>query len=161
MTTHSSILSWEISWTEEPGSLQSMRSQTVRHDLVTKNKNPDTTSYKHSTIWYVYITFLSLFLTMRAALFISQCLAQCTKVKVAQLCLTLCNPMDCIGLNSPGQNTGVGSLSLLQGIFPTQGSNPGVLHCRQILYQLSHKGTIFFKSWILSFNIFIVALFCV
>ena len=39
--------------------------------------------------------------------------------------------------NSPGQNTGVGSLSLLQGIFPTQGSNPGLMHCRQILYQLS------------------------
>ena len=37
MTTHSSILSWEISWTEEPGSLQSMRSQTVRHDLVTEH----------------------------------------------------------------------------------------------------------------------------
>ena len=42
--------------------------------------------------------------------------------------------------NSPGQNTGVKSLSLLQGIFPTQGSNPGLPHCRQILYQLSHKG---------------------
>ena len=41
--------------------------------------------------------------------------------------------------NSPGQNTGVGSLSLLQGIFPTQGSNPDLLHCRRILYQLSHK----------------------
>ena len=43
--------------------------------------------------------------------------------------------------NSPGQDTGVGSLSLLQGIFPTQGSNPGLLHCRQILYQLSHQGS--------------------
>ena len=41
--------------------------------------------------------------------------------------------------NSPGQNTGVGSLSL-QGIFPTQGSNPGLPHCRRILYQLSHEG---------------------
>ena len=41
--------------------------------------------------------------------------------------------------NSPGQNTGVGSLSLLQEIVPTQGSTPGLLHCRQILYQLSHK----------------------
>ena len=41
--------------------------------------------------------------------------------------------------NSPGQNTGVGRLSLLQEIFPTQGSNPGLLHCRCILYQLSHK----------------------
>ena len=43
--------------------------------------------------------------------------------------------------NSPGQNTRVGSLFLLQGIFPTQGSNPGLPHCRQILYQLSHKGS--------------------
>ena len=43
--------------------------------------------------------------------------------------------------NSPGQNTGVGSLSLLQGIFSTQGSNAGLLHCRRILYQLSHKGS--------------------
>ena len=46
----------------------------------------------------------------------------------------LCSPW-----NSPGQNTGVGSLSLLQGIFPTQGSNLGLLHCRRILYQLRHK----------------------
>ena len=43
--------------------------------------------------------------------------------------------------NSPGQNTGVGSPSLLQGIFPIQGSNPGLPHCRQILYQLSHQGS--------------------
>ena len=42
--------------------------------------------------------------------------------------------------DSPGQNTGVRSLSLLQGIFPTQGSNPGFPHCRRILYQLSHQG---------------------
>ena len=40
-----------------------------------------------------------------------------------------------------GQNPGVGSLSFLQGVFPTQASNPGLLHCRQILYQLSHKGS--------------------
>ena len=43
--------------------------------------------------------------------------------------------------NSPGQNTGLGSCSLLQGIFPTQGSNPGLPHCRQILYQLKHQGS--------------------
>ena len=42
--------------------------------------------------------------------------------------------------NSPGQNTGVDSLSLLQGIFPTQGSNSGLLHCRWILYQVSYEG---------------------
>ena len=64
-------------------------------------------------------------------------------MKVVQSCLNLCDPMDCIvhARNSPGQNTGVGSLSLLQGIFPTQGSNSGLLHCRRILYQLSHKGS--------------------
>ena len=43
--------------------------------------------------------------------------------------------------NSPGQNTGVGSLSLLQQIFLTQESNPGLLHCRWILYQLSYQGS--------------------
>ena len=98
----------------------------------------------------------------------------------AQLCLTLCDPVD-YTWNSLGHNTGVGSLSLLQGIFPIQGSNPGlpalqadslpaepqgmpkntgvsslsllqqifltqesnwgVMHCRQILYQLSYQGS--------------------
>ena len=50
--------------------------------------------------------------------------------------------------NSPGQNTGVGSLSLFQGIFPTQGSNPGLMHCRWILYQLSHKGSPRKLEWV-------------
>ena len=102
-------------------------------------------------------------------------------VKVAQSCLTLCDPMDCIvhgilqarilewvAFPSPGdllnpaieprsptlqadslptepqgkpKNIGVGSLSLLQRIFPTQESNRGLLHCRQILYQLSYQGS--------------------
>ena len=43
--------------------------------------------------------------------------------------------------NSPGQNTGVGSLSFLQGIFPTQRLNPGLPHCSQILNQLSYEGS--------------------
>ena len=63
------------------------------------------------------------------------------KVKVAQLCLTLQPHGLCSPWNSPGWNTGVGSLSLLQGIFPTQGSNPGLLHSKWILYQLSQKGS--------------------
>ena len=50
--------------------------------------------------------------------------------------------------NFPGQNIGVGSLSLLQGIFPTQGSNPGLPHCRQILYQLSHQGSPRILEWV-------------
>ena len=110
----------------------------------------------------------------------------CHCVLAAQLCPTLCNPMDCsppgssihgifqtrvlewiaisfsrdlpnLGIESrspapwadsllsgpPGKpmNTGVGSLSLLQGIVPTQELNRGLLRCRQILYQLSHQGS--------------------
>ena len=68
------------------------------------------------------------------------------EVKLAQLCLTLWTLYS--PWNSPGQNTGVGSLSLLQGIFPTQGSNPGLPHCRQILCQLSHMGALRLQKWI-------------
>ena len=50
--------------------------------------------------------------------------------------------------NSPGQNTGVGSVFLLRGIFPTQGSNPGLPHSRQIPYQLSHKGSPRTLEWV-------------
>ena len=103
-----------------------------------------------------------------------------SEVKVAQLCPTHCDPMDCavhgilqartvewVAFPSPGdlpnpgieprspalqadsllaepegkpENTGVGRLSLLQHIFPTQESNQGLLHCRQILYELSYQG---------------------
>ena len=50
--------------------------------------------------------------------------------------------------NSLGQNTGVGSLSLLKWIFPTQGSNPGLSHCRWNFYQLSHKGRLRTLEWV-------------
>ena len=64
------------------------------------------------------------------------------KVKAAQSCPTLCDPMDyTVHGILQGQDTGVSSLSLLQGIFPTQGLNPGIPHCGQILYQLNHKGS--------------------
>ena len=60
-------------------------------------------------------------------------------VFVTQPCLTLCNPMGCSSSSdSPGKSTGVGSHCLLQGIFPTQGSNPD---CWQILYCLSQQGS--------------------
>ena len=61
------------------------------------------------------------------------------EVLVTQSCPALCDPMDCSLPGSsvlgdfPGKNTGVGCHTLLQGIVPTQGSNPGLLHCRQIL----------------------------
>ena len=72
---------------------------------------------------------------------------------VTKLRPTLCNPMDCsppgssVHGDSPGKNTGVGCRALLQGIFPTQGSNPGLPHCRQILYHLSHQGSPRILEW--------------
>ena len=65
-----------------------------------------------------------------------------------------CEPMDCslpgssVHGDSPGKNTGVGCHALLQGIFPTQGLNPGLLHWRQILYCLSHQGSSRILEWV-------------
>ena len=76
------------------------------------------------------------------------------QVKITQLCSTPCNLMDCgppgssVHGDSPGKNIGVDCHALLQGIFPTQGSNPGLLHCWQILYQLSHKGSPGILEWV-------------
>ena len=73
---------------------------------------------------------------------------------VAQLCLTHCDPIDCnlpgfSVQDSPAKNTGMGSHSLLQGILPTQESNPGLLHCKQVFYHLSHKGSLRGLSYLL------------
>jgi len=82
----------------------------------------------------------------------------CVCVLVAQSCLPLCGLMDCsppgssVHGNTAGKNTGVGCHSLLQGIFPTQGSNLGCLHCRQILSQFRFSQ----KATSLSYNISIL-----
>ena len=72
----------------------------------------------------------------------SSMLGACT-----QSCLTLCDPRNCSPPGSsvhaifPGKNTGVDRCLLLQGISPTQGLNPGLLGCMQILYRVSYKGS--------------------
>ena len=73
---------------------------------------------------------------------------------VTQSCPTLCEPIDCsppdssvLG-DSSGKNTGVGCHALLQGIFSTQGSNPGLPHCRRILYRLTHQGSPRILEWV-------------
>ena len=71
----------------------------------------------------------------------------CVLCLFAQSCWTLCDPTDCsppgssVHGDSPGQNIQVGCRALLQGIFPTQGWNPGLPRCRWILYHLIHKGS--------------------
>ena len=71
------------------------------------------------------------------------CVCVCVKMKVMVGCVRLFAAFQALlcPWNSPGKNTGVGSHSLLQRIFLTQGSNLGLLHCRQILYSLSHQGS--------------------
>ena len=67
---------------------------------------------------------------------------------------TLCNPMDwgppgfSVHEDSPGKSTGVGCHAVLQGIFPIQGSNPGVPHCRQILYHLRQQESPRILEWV-------------
>ena len=104
MVTHSSILAWKIPWTEEPGRLQSTGSQRVRLTEVTWWSERESRSVLSDPLWS----------------------------------LGLHRPWDSpwttqtMGFSKP--DTGVGNLSFLQGTFPTQGLNPGLLHCRQIPY---------------------------
>ena len=84
----------------------------------------------------------------------SPCIHSAVVCLVAQSCLTLCDPMDyslpgsSVHGDSPRKNTGVGCNFLLQGIFPAQGSNPGLPHCSQILYRLSHQGSPRILEWV-------------
>ena len=122
MTTHSIVLAWVIPWTEESGGLQSIGSQKIGHewsDLARRQR----------------LLYLFRLLRVGAVSFFID------EVKWSESCSVVSDSLQPHAWNSPGQNAGVGSLSLLQGIFPTQGLNPGLPHCRRILYQLNHKGS--------------------
>ena len=73
---------------------------------------------------------------------------------VAQSCPTLCDPKDCslpgssVHMDSPGKNTGVGCHALLQGIFPTQGLNPVLPHCKWILLRSEPPGKPYMYTYI-------------
>ena len=163
MATHFSILAWRIPWTEEPGGLQSMaKSWTWLRDIIYSF-----TSLNATELFITPSAFHSIHRKMRenynftpkkkdskrwippSALhhmpsYEPESFKKKVKVLVTQYCLILCGPWPTKLLcpwDSPGKNTGVGSHSLLQGIFPTQGSDPGLLPCRQILYHLSPQGS--------------------
>ena len=96
---------------------------------------------------FLWPMFLLLILTLKTFIFRSN--LNFLKVKVTQLYLILCDPNVLYSpSNSPGQNTGAGSWSLLQGIFPTHGLNPGLPPCRQILCQLSHQESPRILEWV-------------
>ena len=97
------------------------------------------------SLWYFLLTFYVLFhylLKTMQRLFITTVYTCENESEVAQSCPTLCDPMDCsLPWDFPGNSTGVDCHFLLQGVFPTQGLNPGLPHCRQTLYCLSHQGS--------------------
>ena len=136
--------------------MQSMGSQRVVHDWVTElnwtmwKRSYFSTSSPKLTFLYVCVCVLIL-RSMRYYLFlILICISLCLESESRSV---MSDSLWAHGLyrppwNSPGENTGMGSLSLLQGIFPTQGSNPGLPHCSWILYQLSHKGSPRILEWV-------------
>ena len=94
------------------------------------------------------MSFISVILSLQKVLYKWNHTVYNLWVKVAQSCPTLQPHGLYSPWHSPGQNTGVDSLSLLQGIFPTQGLNPGLPHYRQILYQVSLKGSPRILEWV-------------
>ena len=134
MATHSSVLVWRIPGTREPGGLPSMGSHRVGYDwsdlaaaaAAFHFSRGSSRTRDRTRVSYIAGRFFIIWTNTETQMILWK-----WKWKLLQFFATQ---------NSPGQNTGVGSLSLLQGIFPILGSNPGLLHCRQILYQLSHKG---------------------
>ena len=150
MAAHSSILAWRIPWTEEPGRLQSMGLQRVGHDWVTftlcwlckigsewvkvAQSCPtlcDPMDYTVCGILQARILEWVAFPFSRQS---SQPRDQTQISRVEGRFFTS-------WATGKPKNIGVGSLSLLQQIFPTQESNRGLLHCRWILYQLSYQGS--------------------
>ena len=143
MAPHSSILAWKVPWTEEPGGLQSMgslKSDTTERlhfhfslsCIGEENGNPLQCSCLENPRdrgpWWAVVCGVA---QSRSRL------KQLNSSSSRHIYILFATPI----WSSPGQNTAVGSLSLLQEILSTQESNPGLLHCRRILYQLSHKGS--------------------
>ena len=97
MVTHSSILIWRIPWTEEPGGLQSMGSQRVRHDWAS-NTPPQENDELVNSVFVVILYFRNLEFSLDHPIkFVPFYLQKWMDVKVAQSCPTLCDPMDCSG----------------------------------------------------------------
>ena len=143
--THSSIFAWEIPWIEIPGGLQSMES------VITQRPNNKLWDAKiwlicpRSHSWTVIklgldCNWSSPHLTAAAA-----------AAKSLQSCPTLCDPMDCscqapLSMGFPRQGYWSGLPFPSPGDLPDPGIDPGLLHCRQILYHSSHQGSCYLVS---------------
>ena len=131
MATHSSILAWKIPWIDEPSGLQSIGSQRVRCDWATMCLTLcDPMDY---TVLGILQTRKLQWVAFPFSRGSFQPRDQTQISRIAGGFFT--------SWTERPKNIGVGSLSLLQEIFPTQESNWGLPHCSWILYQLSHKGS--------------------
>ena len=164
MATHSSTLAWKIPCTEESGKLQSMGSQSqtrlsdfnvsVSHLYMTTGKTIALTMRTFvgkvmSLLLNMLCRFVIVFLPRSKRLLISWLQLPSTVVLVWKWSHSVVsNSLQSHGLwptrllcpwDYPGKNAGVGCYFLLQGIFPTQGLNLGLLHCRQTLYPRNHQ----------------------
>ena len=126
MATYSSILAWRIPGTGQPGGLPSMGSHRVGHDW-------------NEAAAAATVRMVGYFLLLHC----SESWKYHSVMPDSLRPHRLYSPW-----NSPGQNIRVGCLSLLHEIFQTQGSNPGLPHCRQFLYLLSHQGSPRILEWV-------------
>ena len=160
MATHSSTLALKIPWVEEPSRLQSMGSQRVRHYWVTSLSQGLALSsllvyifkgllwMKSEAVCACMTTWNSFF-----KLFLSKAEFLSIYLPYTHTSLHISASLVAQSVKNPPakQNTGVGCHFLLHGIFPIQGSNPGLLLCRQTLYHLNHQrspDSRKVKSWI-------------
>ena len=144
MAIHSNTIAWKIPWSEEPGRLQSMGSQRVGHNWPTSlslsfpTDSTKSDKKKPEGIFNILLENLNeipISLGMYAYM-----LSPFSHVWLFATPWTVAHQVLC-PWDSPGKNTGVGCHFLLQGIFPTQRSNPGLPHCRWTPYHLSHQGS--------------------
>ena len=126
MATHSSVLAWRIPGTGEPGGLPSVVygvTQSRRRLKRRSSSSAPHTGIQTGITWEYHSRF------------------QCSGSHWPEIVRFMRAPRIYSPWNSPGQNTGVGSHFLLQGGFPTQGSNQGLPHSKRILHRLSHQGS--------------------
>ena len=149
MATHSSTLAWKIPRMEEPGRLQSMGSQRAGHNWATSLHFTSEEIKKNQYIMNNSINEIKNTLegTNSRITEAEDRISEVEDRKWKWSCSVISDALQPHGLQPPrllrtwdfpGKSTGVGCHFLLQGTFPTQGSNPGLLHCRQTLYPLSH-----------------------
>ena len=166
--THSSILAWRIPWTEEPGRLQFMESQRIGQSWGTITHSLQSLWIIHFKLWGMWQLKVKVLITLSCLSLWDpmDCDPPGSSVHGVIWARTLeevitpfsgesswprdwtpvsCNAGGFFTVRATGEavkkNTGVGSHSLFQGIFPTRESKLPLPHCRQILYHLSHKGS--------------------